>query len=268
MIIYQPATDDYDNRNNAGVVFVDVLAACDTVNHRRFLCKVLEMTGYLLMTELIPTKLESRRLFVVLNGKKSRWQRHRHALPHGHALAPMLLNIFTNDQPIQPETRRFIYAHDLCITSRGKEIHNIEATLKSVLDILTSYYELNQLRPNPPKTQVCAFPLRNRDAKLELNVVWNDTRIISISTPLYLGIHLDRTPSYKVQIEKTKIKSLGAKQHISKTCKFEVGVESVNTKNTLYRPLLLDCRIRLSCLGKDYTCKQVTYRTYCSNKRR
>ena len=167
----------------------------------------------------------------------------------------MLLNIFTKDQPIQSETRSLIYAHDLCITSRGKKLHNIETTLKSVLDTLPSYYELNQLRPNPPKTQVCSFTLRNRDDNLELNVVWNDTILISISTPLYLGIHLDRTPSYKVQIEKTNMKSLCAKQHISQTCKFEVGVESVNTNNTLFRPLLFVCRIRLSCMGKDYTCK-------------
>ena len=72
--------------------------------------------------------------------------------------------------------------------------------------ILTTYYDTNQLRANPSKTQVCAFHLRNREAKRELNVVWNGTRLSNTTTPVYLGIHLDRTLCYKTHIEKTKMK--------------------------------------------------------------
>ena len=132
------------------------------------------------MTELIRTMLESRRFFVVMNGKSSRWQRQRNGLPQGNVLAPMLFNIYTNDQPIHPETCSFIYADDLCITSQGKYFHNIEATLTSAMNTLTPYYEINQLRHNPSKTPVCAFHLRNTDAKLELNVVWNDTSSVGV----------------------------------------------------------------------------------------
>ena len=95
----------------------------------------------------------------------------------------MLFNIYTNDQSIHPETRS-IYADDLCITSQGKYVHNIEATLTSALNTLTPYYELNQLRPNPSKTQICAFHLRNMDAKRELNVVWNEIWMANTATPM------------------------------------------------------------------------------------
>ena len=91
---------------------------------------------------------------------------------------------YTTDQSLHPETRSFIYADDLCITSQEKDFHNIEARLTSVLNTLTPYYELNQLCPNLSKTQVCAFHLRNRDAKRELNVVWNETRLINTATQL------------------------------------------------------------------------------------
>ena len=80
-----------------------ISAAYYTVNHRRLLCDVLEMTGNLHMTELIRTMLESQRYIVVLNGEKSRWQRQRNGLPQGNVLAPMLFNIYTNDQPIHPK---------------------------------------------------------------------------------------------------------------------------------------------------------------------
>ena len=67
--------DGYEKRLISGAVFLDLSAANDAVNQRRLLGKVLEMTGDVHMTELIRTMLESRRFFVVLNGKKSRWRR-------------------------------------------------------------------------------------------------------------------------------------------------------------------------------------------------
>ena len=77
------------------------------------------MTGDVQLTDLIRTMLENRRFFVVLKGKKSLW---------GSVLASMLFNIYTNDQPIHPDTRSFIYADDLCIASQGNDFNNIEAS--------------------------------------------------------------------------------------------------------------------------------------------
>ena len=198
--------DGYEKRLITGAVFVDLSAAYDTVNHRRLLSKVLEMTGDVHLTDLIRTMLENRRFFVVLNGKKSRWRRQRNGLPQGSVLAPMLFNIYTNDQPVHADTRSFIYADDLCIASQGNDFNNREVSLTSALNTMTTYYDTNQLRANPSKTQVCAFHLRNREAKRELNVMWNGTRLSNTTTPVYLGIHLDRTLCYKTHIEKTKMK--------------------------------------------------------------
>ena len=143
--------DGYEKRLITGAVFVDLSAAYDTVNHRRLLSKVLEMTGDVQLTDLIHTMLENRRFFVVLNGKKSRWRRQQNGLPHGSVLAPMLFNIYTNDQPIHTDTCSFIYADDLCIASQGNDFNNIEASLTSALSTMTTYYDTNQLRANPQR---------------------------------------------------------------------------------------------------------------------
>ena len=243
--------DGYVKRLITGAVFVDLSAAYDTVNHRRLLSKVLEITGDVHLTDLIRTMLESRRFFVVLNGKKNRLRRQRNGLPQGSVLAPMLFNIYTNDQPIHADTRSFIYADDLCIASQGNDFNNIEASLTSALSTTTTYYDTNQLRANPSKTQVCAFHLRNREAKRALNVVWNGTRLSNRTTPVYLGIHLDRTLCYKTHIEKTKMKVNARNNIIRKLANSKWGCNDTQTQ--LSRHLLLGCRVRLPCVGKVYT---------------
>ena len=112
-----------------------------------------------------------------------------------------------------PDTRSFIYADDLCIASQGNDFNNIEASLTSAVSTMTTYYDTNQLRANPSKTQVCAFHLRNREANRELNVAWNGTRLSNTTTPVYLGIYLDRTLCYKTHTEKTMMK-VNAKNNI------------------------------------------------------
>ena len=127
----------------------------------------------------------------------------------------------------------------LVLASQENYFNNIEASLTSALSTMTTYYDTNQLRTNPSKTQVCAFHLRNQEAKRELNVVWNGTRLSNTTTPVYLGIHLDRTLCYKTHIEKTKMK--------------------VNARNNIIRKLANSkwgCKastLRPSCLALFYS---------------
>ena len=45
----------------------------------------------------------------------------------------------------------FIYVDDLCIASQGNDFNNIEESLTSALNTMTTYYDKNQLRANPSK---------------------------------------------------------------------------------------------------------------------
>ena len=243
--------DGYKKRLITGAVFVNLYVAYDTANHRRLLIKVLEITGDVHLTDLIRSMMESRRFFVVLNGKKIRWRRQRNGLPQGSVLAPILFNIYTNDHPVHADTRSFIYADDLFIASQGNDFNNIEASLTSALRTMTTYYEMNQLRENPSMTQVCAFHLRNREAKRELNVVWNGTRLSNTTTPVYLGSHLDRTLCYKTHIEKTNMKET-REITSSVNSRTRSGVHGIDTQTQLSRPRLLSCLIRLPCVCKVY----------------
>ncbi len=99
-----------------------------------------------------------------MDGKKSRWYIQNNGLPQGSVLAPVLFNIYTNDQPRYQNINRYIYADDLCIATQSNSFNIIEERLSDALIILSEYYKKWYLNANPSKTQVCAFHLNNHQA--------------------------------------------------------------------------------------------------------
>ena len=71
---------------------------------------------------------------------------------------------------------------------------------------LGAYYKENHLRPNPAKTQLTAFHLKNRQADRKLNVTWNGTKLDHTPSPVYLGITFDRSLTYRNHCLKTRAK--------------------------------------------------------------
>ena len=74
----------------------------------------------------------------------------------------------------------------------------------SVLQNLTKYYNDNQLKANPAKTQVSLFHLRNREVGRKLSLTWNGVDLKHCDFPVYLGVTLDRTLSYTLKKWKEK----------------------------------------------------------------
>ena len=154
----------------------------------------------------IKTMLSNRRFKVELNGKQSRWRNQRNGLPQGSALSPMLFDMYTNDQPLPVDTDSVIDADDLCLTTQQKTFEQVENTLVMGLSELGAYCKENHLRPNPANTQLTAFHLKNRQAYRKLNVTWNGTKLDHTHSPVYLGITLDRSLTYRNHCLKTRAK--------------------------------------------------------------
>lgn len=73
--------------------------------------------------------IKYRRFYVSLNGNKSRWKTQRNGNPQGSVLAPILFNVYTNDQQICDRTKHFIYADDLALTAQGPTFEIVENAL-------------------------------------------------------------------------------------------------------------------------------------------
>lgn len=178
-----------------GVVFVDLSAAYDTVNIGRLLGKVQSLTKDNDFVRFLGEMLQNRRFQVSLYAKKSRWRIQKNGLPQGSVLAPILFNIYTNDQP--QDLSSFLYADDLALATQTKSFEEAEDNLGAALEGLGKFYEDNALKPNPSKTESCVFHLRNRQAQRTLNITWRGTKIEHNDHPKYLGITLDRALTFK-----------------------------------------------------------------------
>ncbi|KAJ8710342.1 hypothetical protein PYW07_009708 [Mythimna separata] len=156
----QHIEDGYEAQKVTGVVFVDLSAAYDTINIKKLLTKVSTLTNDQGFVNILGELLHNRRFQVCLQSGKSRWRRQKNGLPQGSVLAPTLFNIYTNDQPSTQHTERFLYADDLALAAQSFSFEEVEITLTQALESLGMYYDNNALRPNPSKTQSCAFHLR------------------------------------------------------------------------------------------------------------
>ena len=157
----QHIEEDYQRGMITNTTFVDLSTAYDTVNHILLIRKLYDFTEDSPLCRVIQNMLSSRRFYVELNNDRSRWRNQKNGLPQGSALSPILLNIYTNDQPIHNGTRNFIYADDICVTAQYPSFTEVEHTIEEALDDQTTYYRSNSLRANPDKTQVTLFNLKN-----------------------------------------------------------------------------------------------------------
>ena len=118
----------------------------------------------------------------------------------------MLYNIYTNDQLLNSNCRSFIYTDDLALVSQAKTFKEVEGHLSIALENLAMYYKRNCLKPNPSKTEVCTFHLKNKEANRHLNITWCGSSLQYNFTSRYLGVTLDRSPTFKQHCANAKMK--------------------------------------------------------------
>ena len=150
--LIQHIEDGFTECLKSGAVFVDLTAAFDTVNCRILLKKFHHITnGDTSLTQMIQAIFSNRRFYGDLHGQKSRWRNQKNGVPQGSVLAPVLSNVYTNDQPNATDTNSFLYADDLAITAQAQTFGQLENKLTKALQDMTNYYSRNHLRANPAK---------------------------------------------------------------------------------------------------------------------
>ena len=134
------------------------------------------------------------------DSKRSRLRRLRNGLPQGSVLAPLLFNIYTYDLP-STVSQKYAYADDLAFMHTSKDWKTLEGTLSQDMTTLSAYLQTCRLKLSHTKTVTTAFHLNNQKAKCELKIFNNGKLLPYCPTPTYLGVKLDRSLTFRHQLE-------------------------------------------------------------------
>ena len=198
-------TDDieagFEARQKVGVVLVDLTAAYDTVWLRGLHLKLLHMIPDGHMVSFVMELLTNRSFRLrTSDGQVSRLRRLRNGVPQGSTLSPTLFNVYISDIP-QTTSKQYGYADDLALLAADRNWETVETTLNHDMQVLHEYLVRWRLKLSTAKTTSTAFHLNNRDCQRQLAISVNGSALLNNNHPVYLGVTLDRSLTYRHHIE-------------------------------------------------------------------
>ena len=143
-------------------------------------------------------ELVRNRSFTLTTGdsKQTRLRRLKNGVPQGSVLAPLLFNIYTYDLPSMI-SRKFVYAVDLALLYSSGNWKDLDGSLSQDMSTLSAYLQTCRLKLSHTKTVTAAFHLNYQVAKRKLKVYNNNRLLPFCPTPIYLGVKLDRSLTFR-----------------------------------------------------------------------
>ncbi|KAJ3603145.1 hypothetical protein NHX12_030888 [Muraenolepis orangiensis] len=205
-LLCQDIEDSFQNNEKAGVVYLDLTAAYDTVWHRGLHLKLLRTIPDRHMVKFIMETLSNRSFILqTSSGQCSRLRRLKNGVPQGSVLSPMLFNVYIHDLP-DTVSNKYGYADDLAIMLSRPTWKAMEEGLNEDMGTLVAYLRRWRLQLSVGKTVAAAYHLSTREARRELQVHVDNKCLEVQQAPKYLGVRLDRTLSFKQHLEEVKAK--------------------------------------------------------------
>ena len=94
VLLTQNIEDSFEAKKKASAIFIDLIAAYDTVWHRGLTCKLLRLLPDKHIVKMIMELVRNRSFTLTTSdSKQSRLRRLKNGVPQGSVLAPLLFNI-------------------------------------------------------------------------------------------------------------------------------------------------------------------------------
>ena len=186
-------------------VFLDLTAAYDTVRFTGLHLKIQKAISCSKTTDLIMYLLYNGSFVLFAGGKASKPYKLKNCVAQESILAPTLNNIYTSDF-LSTSCKRCMYADDVALTCSDNQTVVIEHTISKDVDCVSKYYRKWHLKLSTTKSVCSIFHLKNHLAQYQLQVYMSGNSIPFVPTPRYLGVTLNRSLTFRQQIEKLKNK--------------------------------------------------------------
>ena len=222
-------TDDWhngmDTGNLAGMVFIDLKKAFDTVDYL-ILCRKLESYG-VLHRELawFGSYLSNRVQYCRVNGVHSQIENIEIGVPQGSCLGSLLFLVYINDLPRALNNSIIsMYADDTSLCFKSKDLSRLNEALNEDLSHLDTWMISNKLSLNVAKPQSTLVPTKARRNVLDrsnqnLQLKIHGTELEVASKIKYLGVYLDNSLDWKDQVRAVSLevsRGLGLLKHANK----------------------------------------------------
>ena len=214
----------FSKNMKVGTVLVDLFAAYGAVWHLGLTHNLPQIIPSKDMVHMIMSMITQQQFTVNIGPDRSRCRTLVNGVPQGSVLSPILFNIYTHDIP-QLVSEKYIYADDIALLHCHTQLAAIDKRLSLDLKTLSQYFHNWHLRLNTTKTVCSIFHLANRLSKYELNVSVDGVKIPFEPLPMYLGVTLDCSLTYRKHLQKTAAK-------VTARCNILKTLATVNTLRT------------------------------------
>lgn len=176
-------------RKFALVVFLDLSAAYDTVDHKILARQLVRYGTKGKILKYVINFLEDRQFAVLCSGELSNWESICSGVPQGSPISPLLFNLFTADMPNMPDALVTEYADDIAVAVEGGSEIDCSAKMRRALSIVSNHFQNLGLVVNNQKTKAMIFSSRHNIIKPQLHL--NHHPIEYVTEFSFLGVVFD-----------------------------------------------------------------------------
>ena len=180
-----------DEGNYAVAILIDLRKAFDVVDHTILLKKLQEMGIRGKAFTFVKSYIENREQYTQVNGISSTTLQTNCGVPQGSVLGPILFSLHIRSLQLAGLLGRyFLYADDMLLVYKHKNIHNLEAIINNDLALYHQWITTNKLKINTKKTTYIVFAQKNTNPSNMCIRIGGD-RINRVHSAKYLGLILD-----------------------------------------------------------------------------